>query len=177
MGHKFLVFTMLLVAAPVVAQRHHHEEHEGKHEAAFFLGATIEEEEGERENLFTFGVEYEYRFLPRLGISAEIEHIDGADTQVFAFPAVFHAYRGLMFIAGPGWENAPRRRERFGDETRFLIRTGVQYSIHLGGRFAVMPALDFDFVREGEPIVALPEAEERGWRTVYVVGVKLAVGF
>ena len=90
----------------------------------------------------------EFRFFPRLGIPAEVEYVNGADTEVFAFPAIFHVYRGLMVLAGPGWETSPRGNERLGDHTSFLIRTGVQYSFHLGGRFAVIPAVDFDFVRK-----------------------------
>ena len=179
MGHKLLI-GLLLLAAPALAQRHDHEEHTSRHEVAFFLGGTMEPE---HESLFTIGAEYEFRFLPRLGISAEVELIPGADTELFAFPAIVHDYRGLMVLAGPGWENAPRRRANIGDENRFLIRTGVLYSFHLGGRFAVIPAIAFDFVREGSSRIELPhqldvaEAHEGTWQTVFVYGVKFAWGF
>ncbi len=182
MRYKLLI-GLLLLAAPALAQRHDHAEHTSRHEAAFFLGGTTETEEDERESLFTIGAEYEFRVLPRLGISAEVELIRGADTELFAFPAVVHVYRGLMVLAGPGWENAPRRRANLGTENRFLIRTGVQYSFHLGGRFAVIPAVDFDFVKGSSRRIELPrqleapEAREGKWQTVFVYGLKFAWSF
>jgi len=139
-----------------------------------FLGGTTETESA---SFFTIGGEYEFRFLPRFGVSAEVEYVSGADTGVFAFPAVFHVYRGLMVLAGPGWETHPRQMEP-GDQSSLLIRTGVQYSFHLGGRFAVIPAGAFDFVKESSPgIEHRHQPEEGGWETLFVFGVKFAFGF
>ncbi|TDI37629.1 MAG: hypothetical protein E2P02_22395 [Acidobacteria bacterium] len=173
MAHKFLV-VLLFASAPAFAQRHLHEEHTSHHEVALFLGGTTETE-GKSASFLTLGAEYEFRFLPRLGISVEVEYVNGADTGVFAFPAVFHVYRGLMVLAGPGWETAPRGNEQRGDHSSFLIRTGVQYSFHLGGRFAVIPAVDFDFVKESSSASHQPEAGK--WETLFVYGVKFAFSF
>ena len=174
MAHKFLV-VLLFASAPALAQRHLHEEHTSRHEVALFLGGTTEAESEELESFFTLGAEYEFRFLPRLGISAEVEYVKGADTAVFAFPAIFHVYRGLMVLAGPGWETSPRGNEQRGDHTSFLIRSGVQYSFHLGGRFAVIPAVDLDFVKESSSASHQPEAGK--WETLFVYGVKFAFSF
>lgn len=174
-GHQFLI-AILFASAPALAQRHAHDEHTSRHEVAFFLGGTTETE-SEHSSFFTIGAEYEFRFLPRLGISAEIEYVNGADTGVFAFPAVFHVYRGLMVLAGPGWETSPRRNQP-GDHSSFLIRAGVLYSFHLGGRFAVIPSVAFDFVKESSPgIEHLHQPEEGEWETLFVFGVKFAFGF
>ena len=80
------------------------------------------------------------------------------------FPVVFHVYR-LMVFGGQGFEHKARRRretlaeihdepeverEEFGSS--FLVRVGVQYAFHQGGRVSLLPAIDFDFVnrpREG----------------------------
>jgi len=178
MGYKFLIAVFLL-PAPALAQRHHHAEHTSRHEVALFIGSTMETETEESKSVFTIGGEYEFRFLPRLGISAEVEYLTGADTGVFAFPAVFHVYRGLMVLAGPGWETAPRRVDGLGDLSNFLIRTGVQYSFHLGGRFAVIPAVDFDFAKESSHGVE-PNQHDEGagkWETFFVYGVKFALSF
>ena len=173
MGQGFLV-VLLFASAPAFAQRHHHEGHTSRHEVAFFLGGTTETE-GKSASFFTIGAEYEFRLLPRLGISAEVEYVNGADTGVFAFPAIFHVYRGLMVLAGPGWETSPRGNERPGDHSSFLVRTGVQYSFHLGGRFAVIPAVDFDFVKESSS--ASHQSEAGKWETLFVYGVKFAFSF
>ena len=155
----------LLLPTTAFAQRIHHEDHESRHEVAIFTGVTNEPEH--HENFFTIGGEYEFRFLPRLGMSIELEYINGADAVVFAFPVVFHVYEGLMVVAGPGWETSPRVTERLGerlgDKSDFLFRIGAQYSFHVGGHFSLMPAVDFDFVDRGH------ETEK-----LFVFGVKFA---
>ncbi len=158
-----LWFFLLLLPTTAFAQRIHHEEHESRHEVAIFTGVTIETEHN--ESFFTIGGEYEYRFLPRLGISIELEYINGLDAGVFAFPVVFHVYKGLMFVAGPGWETSPRETEALGDKSDFLFRIGAQYSFHVGGRFSLMPAVDFDFVKR-----------EHETEKLFVFGVKFAWG-
>ena len=72
------------IPASVAAQRHYHEAHEHKNEAAFFLGVTSETATEEVESFFNFGGEYEYRFLPGLGISAEVEYVTDVESSVFA---------------------------------------------------------------------------------------------
>ena len=99
----------ILLPTTAFTQRIHHEEHESRHEIAIFTGVTTEPEHN--ESFFTIGGEYEFRFLPRIGISVELEYIKGLDAGVFAFPVVFHVHKGLMFVAGPGWETSPREIE------------------------------------------------------------------
>lgn len=177
------LLTALLLPAAAKAQRHHHEEHVHRHEVALFLGSTIENHEDDKESFFTIGGDYEFRFLPRVGISTELEYVTGVDTGVFAFPVVFHVYEGLMVMAGPGWEASNRRLERLGKERNFLVRTGVQYSFEIAERVSLIPAVDFDFVKESEAEPSLGEpsdhggGEAGGWETVFVFGIKLAFAF
>ncbi len=180
--HAFLVALLgaMLLPASGLAQRHHHEEHEHKNELALFVGGTYDNDEG--TNSFTIGGDYEFRFHPRVGISAEAEYVVGPDTGVFAFPVIFHVYRGLMVLAGPGVEHTPRVRPEVPGElldelgeahvepeeagSRFLVRVGAQYAIHVGARVSIIPAVDFDFVNGHERVEAL-----------FVYGVKIGFGF
>ena len=70
-----------------------------------------------------------------------------------------------MVVAGPGWETSPREIEALGDKSDFLFRLGAQYSFHVGGRFSLMPAVDFDFVKR-----------EHETEKLLVFGVKFAWG-
>ena len=90
----------ILLPTTAFRQRNHHEEHESLHEIAILTGVNTEPEHN--ESFFTIGGEYEFRFLPRIGISVELEYIKGLDAGGFAFPVVFHVHKGLMFVAGPG---------------------------------------------------------------------------
>ena len=153
----------LLLPTSAFAQRVHHEEHESRHEVAIFTGVTHDFEHS--ENAFTIGGEYEFRFLPRLGISIEVEYVTRVDAGIFAFPVVFHVYEGLMFVAGPGWETKPRVIEALGDRSDFLFRIGAQYGFHVGGRFSLMPAVDLDFVKR-----------EHETEKLFVFGIKFAWG-
>ena len=174
---KLLGVFLVLLPSSGLAQRHHHEEHEHRNELAVFVGATYDADE--KESFLTIGGDYEFRFHPRVGISAEAEYVDGPNIGVFAFPVVFHVYRGLMVLGGPGFEQKVRRhREIRGqvhdeaevepeeDGSSFLIRVGVQYAFHVGGRVSILPAIDLDFVDGPENV-----------ETLLVFGVKIGLGF
>ena len=96
------------------------------------------------ESFFTLGAEYEYRFVPKVGVSAAVEWVYESDRREFVFvvPVVYHVAGGLRLLAGPGLERA--------DETSFLFRVGVNYAFEFGGRYAVIPALEFDFITNGD---------------------------
>ena len=177
--HLFLKLlgVFLLLPSSGLAQRHHHEEHEHRNELALFLGATYDADE--KESFFTIGGDYEFRFHPRVGISAEAEYVDGPNLGVFAFPVVFHVYRGLMVLGGPGFEQKGRHhreiRGQVHDEAKvepeeegssFLIRVGVQYAFHIGGRVSILPTIDLDFVDGPENV-----------ETLLVFGVKIGLSF
>ncbi len=83
--HPFLKLLgiFLLLPSSGLAQRHHHEEHEHRNELALFVGATYDADE--KESFFTIGGDYEFRFHPRVGISAELEYVDGPNIGVSRF--------------------------------------------------------------------------------------------
>ena len=114
------------------------EEEEPKSEVAIVIVGTYESES--EESFFTLGAEYEYRFIPKLGVSAAVEWVFESDGREFVFvvPVVYHVTGGLRLLAGPGFEHE--------DDTSFLFRVGVNYAFEFGGRYAVIPALEFDFI-------------------------------
>jgi len=130
----------LSVAPLVSAQSDDEGEEEPKSEVAIVFAGTYESES--EKNFFTLGAEYEYRFIPKLGVSAAVEWVFESDTREFVFvvPVVWHAVAGLRILAGPGLE-----REQ---DTSFLFRVGVNYAFEFGERYAIIPALEVDFINE-----------------------------
>lgn len=125
-----------------------------RHIAGVFLGGA-HEEFGNREDGFAIGIEYEYRFGPRFGVGAILEHTYGnLDTWVYALPFAYHNGPWKLYAA-PGIEEAESGSER-------MLRLGVEYGFHVG-QWEISPQLDVDFIeREGE---------------VFVLGVVFAKGF
>lgn len=124
------------------------------HILALFVGGA-HEEFGRRENGAAIGIEYEYRFGPRFGVGAILEHTYGdLDTWVYAIPFAYHN-GPWKFYAAPGIEEGEAGSER-------MLRLGVEYGFHVG-RWEISPQVDIDVVeREGE---------------VYVLGLTFARGF
>jgi hypothetical protein len=114
------------------------EEEEPKSEVAIVFAGTYESES--EKNFFTLGAEYEYRFIPKLGVSAAVEWVFESDGREFVFvvPVVYHVAAGLRLLAGPGLEHA--------EDTSFLFRVGVNYAFEFGDRYAIIPSLEFDFI-------------------------------
>lgn len=135
-----LPLLIALSVAPLVSAQSEDgsEEAEPKSEVAIVFAGTYESESA--KNFFTLGAEYEYRFIPKLGVSAAVEWVFESDGREFVFvvPVVYHAVAGLRILAGPGFE-----RE---EDTSFLFRVGVNYAFEFGGRYAVIPALELDFI-------------------------------
>ena len=168
----------VLAASPALAQDLEHEgdaEHLYRNAIIFIVAGTYEA--AEKDNIFTVGVEYERLITERVGLVATLEYLPSADAWVAVFPVVFRFANGLRVFGGPGLELLPRRAPGDGHETSssssereeenlFLARVGGAYNFHLGGRFALVPNLSFDFVNE-----------EHGWTQAFVYGVNLAIEF
>jgi hypothetical protein len=125
-------------SAVVQGEEEEEEEEEPKSEVAIVFAGTYESES--EKNFFTLGAEYEYRFIPKLGVSAAVEWVFESDGREFVFvvPAVYHVTAGLRLLAGPGFEHA--------EDTSFLFRVGVNYAFEFGERYAIIPSLEFDFI-------------------------------
>jgi hypothetical protein len=154
---------------------------------ALFLGGTLET--AEDETFGTIGLEYERLLADRWAFQLVLEHVRDFDAWVITAPVAFRLGGTLWAVAGPGLETDTRRtglgeephrdmHATDGDEHSdphgegegpfFLWRFGLVYGIHLGesGRFALVPSLSLDLVREhGE------------WVEAWVFGVGLTVHF
>ena len=140
------------------AQEGDNDEKEPKSEVAIVVVGTYESES--EESFFTLGAEDEYRFIPKFGVSAAVEWVFESDGREvgFVLPVVYHVTGGLRLLAGPGFEHE--------DDTSFLFRVGVNYAFEFGDRYALIPALEFDFIN-GEDSVT----------EAVVYGVNFAVSF
>ena len=172
-------------AAETFAGHHVHAEY--RNALALFLGGTLET--AEDQTFGTIGLEYERLLAQRWAVQLVVEHVRDFDAWVFTAPVAFRLGGTLWAVAGPGLETEARRTglepephgevhatdgdghsEPHGESEGpfFLWRFGLVYGIHLGesGRFALVPSLSLDLVREhGE------------WVEAWVFGVGLTVHF
>jgi len=158
-GRRALLLALLIVggAAPSLASEEAEDEAHvhHRHHLGFLLGAAVTSEHGETESGFAFGVDYEYRFHPRVGAGALVEVATGElrDVVVAAL-MTWHPWRGLKLMAGPGVEIGD-------DDSEFLVRVGAAYQFKLD-RILIGPEFDVDIV-DGHP--------------VYVAGLAVGIGF
>lgn len=161
MGYRFLSFLLSLALLPGAVFGQHEEAareegHHRHHIALLTSGSHNTKKDGD-----TMGVDYEYRFAHRLGVLATYEHVGGDFREdVVAFTAAWHPWRGLRFVAGPGFDREPREAEDAhehspadkGRRTRALLRLGGGYDFHLARGFTIGPDLAVDILR-GEKVL------------------------
>jgi len=111
---------------------------EGRNELALFLGGTTNKD----ATAITFGLDYQYRLTPLVGIGGLIDHAAGDIKSTLLGAAAF-----LHFLS---WEITLAPAVEFvGDETNFTFRVGLAYEISLPA-FSISPALNLDTERGGE---------------------------
>jgi hypothetical protein len=129
------------------------------------VGGTYESEK--KETFFTLGIEYSRELSHRWAFTPVAEYLNDIDAWVFVTPFSFrpgskhvHPKSHVLLTFGPGLEHKGRRltgvesgahageTEVEQGENLFLFRTGIRYPVHLGSKYMVVPAIDFDFVRE-----------------------------
>ena len=146
------LFTVLLLNPSISAA-----ESEGGHQHVNHMGLFLGNTHHGGETGFSVGLDYENRISDIFGLGALIEYAGGDfDTWVFGAPLYIHPYKGLRFLAAPGFEAEE-------SETKFLVRAGVAYQIPFGGRWAISPEYNVDFIEGGEKI--------------QVYGVSIGLGF
>jgi hypothetical protein len=132
-------------------------ESEGEHEHANHMGLFLGNSHRGGETGFSVGLDYERRLTDLFGFGALIEYAGGDfDSWVFGAPLYIHPYKGFRFLVAPGFEDAE-------SETKFLVRAGVAYQIPFGGRWAISPEYNIDFIEGGEK--------------VQIYGVSIGLGF
>ena len=153
------IFALALLASlPAWAESEHpgssHEYHRN-HFGVFVGGATRPEDVGS-ESGFTFGLDYEFRFVRWVGLGVLGEVATGdVRAAVVGVPIFLHPWRGLKVIIAPGAE--------FSDHgTEFAFRLGASYQFPLGDRFTLAPEFNADVI-DGE--------------ATYVYGLSVGIGF
>jgi hypothetical protein len=116
-----------------------------KHILGGFIGTSMEER---RDENFTFAIEYEYKFSPKWGLGAMVEHASGdLDFNIVALPIAYR-HRHWKFSIAPGIEKS----KHHGSE--HLIRLGVEHTFLLDKHWEVSPKVNVDFV-DGHKVLVL----------------------
>ena len=173
-----LAVALVLVGINGYAQSHEAAEHGVEehshlhnHHLGLFVGATSKFEEG--GTYLTLGLEYEYLLDKEHGrwkLSMVGEFIFAHETEyLITVPLVFHAYKGLFVLAGPGLEWSPSHEDG-GEEhheanaegynessgggysTHVLLRVGAGYLFHVG-KFSISPMVNLDMWRKHHSLV------------------------
>ena len=116
-----------------------YEKEEARNELAVFLGVTTNED----ATAFTFGLDYQYRISPIVGIGALVDHAAGDIKSTLVGPALLLHFRKWEFTLAPA-------AEFLEDETVAAVRFGLEYEIKLP-KFSISPAVNVDFERSGSP--------------------------
>jgi len=113
-------------------------EDEARNEIAIFLGLTTNKD----ATAATFGIDYQYRLSPPVGIGLVLDHAAGDIKSTLLAPAVF-----LHLLS---WELTLAPAVEFVDsETSFVFRAGLEYEIKLP-YFSISPTINLDSERGGE---------------------------
>ena len=113
-------------------------EEDARNEIAIFLGLTTNKD----ATAGTFGVDYQYRLSPPVGIGLVLDHAAGDIKSTLLAPGLFIHLLKWEFVIAPGIEFVD-------SETLFVFRGGVEYEIKLP-YFSISPAINVDFERGGE---------------------------
>ena len=109
----------------------------GEQSLALFIGIT----DDRGDDVFSLGLDYEYKFSEVFGIGGLLDHAGGdVRTWVVGVPIFAHPVGGLVVLLAPGIEH-----QDDGDNEA-LIRLGAGWDFELGERFVVTPVVNVDFV-------------------------------
>ena len=112
---------------------------DARNEIAIFLGLTTNKD----ATAATFGVDYQYRLSPPVGLGLVLDHAGGDIKSTLLAPALFLHLLSWEVTLAPGVEFVD-------SETFFVFRGGIEYEIKLP-YFSISPAINIDFERGGEP--------------------------
>ena len=112
---------------------------DARNEIAIFLGLTTNKD----ATAGTFGVDYQYRLSPPIGLGLVLDHAAGDIKSTLLAPALFLHLLSWEVTLAPGIEFVD-------SETFFVFRGGIAYEIKLP-YFSIYPAINVDFERGGEP--------------------------
>jgi hypothetical protein len=118
---------------------------DGRNELALVVGATRTPSDSGP----SLGLDFGHRFTRLFGLGGTIEWT-GADIRdgVVAIVFDFHVWKELKFFVAPGIEIETVEK---GDEP--FLRLGIEYGFDIGKKWAVAPAVNYDFTSSENAIV------------------------
>lgn len=181
---KFIIYILLFGSLNLISQHDYksnnsnssHQEY--PHHASMLLGATSGLYDNGNTG-FTFGLEYEYKFLellPIMGVGFEFETVVFDNPEyIFGFPVFLHPYKGFKFFISPNLilreeettENNPTEKEsgkiQFQSDNelnnntihskyKFFIRMGAGYDFHFE-QFSITPIMSIDLIEANTYLV------------------------
>ena len=127
---RTLVLVMLVVVPAATT-------HGAEQTLSLFAGVT----DDRGDNVFSLGLDYEYKFSEVFGIGDLLDYAGGdVRTAVVGVPIFAHPIGGLVVLLAPGVEI-----QDDGDNEA-LVRLGAGWEFELGERFVVAPVFNVDFV-------------------------------
>lgn len=151
-----MLLSLVLIEGSAVAQEPQGEREEmwvtHPNHISVLVADTTEHGDEESQSAFTVGVDYEYRVSRFLGLGAVAERaIDPLSTTTALGVADMHAWRGLAFQTGPGFERLGAREGKE-TETKFVYRVGALYEVERG-RFTVSPQIHLDVAHNSHSLI------------------------
>ncbi len=113
-------------------------EEDARNEIAIFLGLTTNKD----ATAGTFGVDYQYRLSPPVGLGLVLDHAAGDIKSTIVAPGLFLHLLNWEATLAPGVEFVD-------SETKFVFRVGIEYEFKLP-YFSISPAINLDFERGDE---------------------------
>ncbi len=113
-------------------------EEDARNEIAIFLGLTTNKD----ATAATFGVDYQYRLSPPVGVGLVLDHAAGEIKSTLLAPALFLHLLSWEITLAPGVEFVD-------SETNLIFRAGIEYEIKLP-YFSISPTINLDSERGGE---------------------------
>jgi hypothetical protein len=142
-----LIFASTTLAQHETANPESHVPH-GPHHLSVLVADTQERNEGGNA---TFGIDYEYRVSPLIGLGAVIERAYGElDATTLLAVADIHIYEGFIMQVGPGFESGE-------GEKIFVARAGILYEFEYE-KFTLSPQLHWDYHRGKDNAVVIAVA-------------------
>jgi hypothetical protein len=140
----FLGFASTSFAQHETASEESHIPH-GPHHLSVLLADTRVSNE---DRSATFGIDYEYRVSPLIGLGTVVERAFGElDATTILAVADIHIYEGFIMQVGPGFEAAEGERI-------FVARAGILYEFEYEN-FTLSPQLHWDYHRRNENAVVV----------------------
>jgi len=129
---RFLRFTIVAVLIAVSGTAF-----AGEQSLALFVGIT----DDRGDNVFSLGLDYEYKFSEIFGLGGLLDHASGdVRSWVVGVPIFAHPVGGLVVLLAPGVEH-----QNDGDNEA-LVRLGAGWEFEIGERFVLAPMFNVDFV-------------------------------